>query len=69
VSGLNYSKWAFDAGQSSLKAQVNADQRLAATKGYTSTPVIVVQGPKGQAQPLAGDYPYSDVEAAIKSVS
>jgi hypothetical protein len=31
--------------------------------------VIVVKGPKGQAQPLVGDYPYSDVETAIKSVS
>ena len=69
VPGLDYSKWALDAGQSSLKAQVTSDQNFASSKGYTSTPVLTFQGPKGQAQPLVGDYPYSDIEAAIKSVS
>jgi protein-disulfide isomerase len=69
VPGLDFNKWSLDAGQSSLKAQVTADQSFASSKGYNSTPVIVVQGPKGQAQPLVGDYPYSDVETAIKSVS
>lgn len=69
VPGLDYTKWVRDAGQSSLKSQVTADQNFATSKGYNSTPTIVVQGPKGQAQPLVGDYPYSDVEAAIKQVS
>jgi protein-disulfide isomerase len=69
VPGLDYSKWALDAGQSSLKGQVTADESFASSKGYTATPVIAVQGPKGQAQPLVGDYPYSDIETAIKSVS
>lgn len=69
VPGLDYSKWAFDLGQSSLKAQVAADQKAASRKGFTSTPAIVIRGPKGQAQPLVGDYPYSDIEAAIKQVS
>jgi protein-disulfide isomerase len=69
VRGLDYSKWAFDSGQSSLKTEVTADENAASKKGFHSTPAVVVQGPKGQAQPLFGDYPYSDVEAAIKSVS
>lgn len=69
VPGLDYSKWALDAGQSSLKAQVSADENFARSKGYGSTPTVVVQGPKGQAQPLVGVYPYSSYETAIKSVS
>jgi protein-disulfide isomerase len=69
VPGLNYSTWALDAGQSSLKAQVTADENSASSKGFNSTPTVVVQGPKGQAQPLVGDYPYSSYETAIKSVS
>ena len=47
-------------------------RRMLATAASTkinATPAIIVQGPKGQAQPLVGDYPYSDVETAIKSVS
>ena len=69
VPGLDYSKWALDAGQSSLKTEVTSDQNTASSKGYKSTPTVVIQGPKGQAQPLVGDYPYTDLEAAIKSVS
>jgi protein-disulfide isomerase len=70
VPGLNFSTWSLDAGQSSLKAQVSADENYASSKGYNSTPTVVVQGPKGQAQPIVGGgYPYSAYETAIKSVS
>jgi protein-disulfide isomerase len=70
VPGLDYSKWALDAGQPSLKSQVSAEQNYASSKGYNSTPTIVVQGPKGQAQPIVGGgYPYSAYETAINSVS
>jgi protein-disulfide isomerase len=71
VRGLDYSEWALDAGQSSLKAQVTADQNYASSKGLrANTPTVVVQGPKGTAQPIVGGgYPYSTYEAAINSVS
>jgi protein-disulfide isomerase len=70
VPGLDYNKWALDFGQSSLKAQVTADQNFATSKGYNSTPTLVVQGPKGTAQPIVGGgYPYSAYETAIRSVS
>jgi protein-disulfide isomerase len=69
VPGLDYSKWALDAGQSSLQAQVTADEKSAGSKGFNATPAIVVQGPKGTAQPIVGDYPYSSYESAINSVS
>jgi protein-disulfide isomerase len=70
VPGLNYSTWSLDAGQASLKAQVTGDENLASSKGYNSTPTVVVQGPKGQAQPIiGGGFPYSAYETAINSVS
>jgi protein-disulfide isomerase len=69
VPGLDYAKWKIDRKDPSLASQVTSDQGAATAKGYDSTPTIVVQGPKGTAQPLVGDYPYSDIEAAIKSVS
>jgi protein-disulfide isomerase len=69
IPGLDYNKWSSDAGQPSLKAQVIADQNFANSKGYNSTPTIVVQGPKGEAQPLVGAYPHSAYETAINSVS
>ena len=49
--------------------QVNAEQQTANSLGFDSTPTIVVQGPKGQAQPLVGDQPYSAIEQAIQQVS
>lgn len=69
VPGLDYGRWKLDRGNSSYTQQVQADETLAASKGFNSTPAITIQGPKGQAQPLVGDYPYSSVEAAIKQVS
>lgn len=69
VPGLNYSEWALDGGQARLKSQVTADENSAKSRGFDSTPAVVVQGPKGTAQPLVGDYPYSSYESAINSVS
>jgi protein-disulfide isomerase len=70
IPGLNFSTWSLDAGQASLKAQVSADENAASSKGYNSTPTVVVQGPKGQYQPIVGGgFPYSTYETAIKSVS
>lgn len=70
VPSLNFSTWSLDAGQSSLKAQVTADENLASSKGYNSTPTVVIQGPKGQAQPIVGGgYPYSEYQSEVNSVS
>jgi protein-disulfide isomerase len=69
VPGLDYSEWALDSGQASLKSQVTTDENAAKGKGFDSTPAVVVQGPKGTAEPLVGDYPYSSYESAINSVS
>jgi protein-disulfide isomerase len=69
IPGLNYSKWQSDRTSSSLTAQVQTDQQDAASKGYNSTPTILVQGPKGQAQAIVGNTDYNTLESAIKSVS
>jgi protein-disulfide isomerase len=69
VTGLQFAKWNSDRNLPSLTAQVNQDQQLASTKGYNSTPTIVVQGVKGTAAPIVGDTNYSTLESAINSVS
>ena len=69
VPGLNYSKWLSDRASSTLINQVAQDGQLAASKGYSSTPTIVVSGPKGAAQPIVGDTDYGSLESAIKSVT
>jgi protein-disulfide isomerase len=69
IPGLNFAKWQSDRSSASLTGQVRQDEQLAATKGYNSTPTIVVQGPKGQAQAIVGDTDYGTLEKAIKSVS
>lgn len=70
VPGLNYSKWSSDRQSSTLSSQVNAEEQAAANANYNSTPTIVIQGPKGQAQPIVGDpSSYGQVESAINSVS
>jgi protein-disulfide isomerase len=68
IPALNYNKWLSDRTSSSLPAQVTQDQQLAASKGFTSTPTIVVQGTKGTAQPIVGNTDYGTLESAIKSV-
>jgi protein-disulfide isomerase len=70
VPGLNYSKWSSDRQSSTLASQVNADQQAAANAGYNSTPTLLIQGPKGQAQPIVGNpTSYSQLQSAINSVS
>jgi protein-disulfide isomerase len=69
IPGLNYSKWSSARTASSLTGQVTADQQSALSRGFNSTPTIIVQGPKGQAQAIVGDASYNDIESAIKSVS
>jgi protein-disulfide isomerase len=69
VPGLDFTTWSSNRSSPSLSAQVTADQQSAAAKGFNSTPTLVVQGPKGQAQPIEGAVGYDTLESAIKSVS
>jgi len=70
IPGLNYTKWLSDLqNDSSLTAQVSADGNAARVAGYSSTPTVVVKGPKGQAQAIQGVPTWPQLQAAIKSVS
>jgi protein-disulfide isomerase len=68
VTGLDVAKWNKDRTNPQLIAQVNQDQQQAATKGYNSTPTIVVAGAKGQAAPIVGNADYASLQAKIQSV-
>jgi protein-disulfide isomerase len=68
VTGLNFATWSAGRNSQSLINQVNQDQQQAASKGYNSTPTIVVQGAKGEAAPIVGNVDYATLEAKIKSV-
>jgi protein-disulfide isomerase len=67
VPGLNLAKWSSDRQSSSLQREVAADESLAQTLNFNSTPSITVQGPKGE-QPIVGDVSYSGLQSAINSV-
>jgi protein-disulfide isomerase len=69
VPGLNYSKWLSDLSDSSLTAQVTGDETTAGNNNLTSTPAIVVKGPKGQAQAIQGVPTWPQLQQAIASVS
>jgi len=68
IPGFDFAKWQSDSKSPTLVAQVTQDQQLAASQGYNSTPTIVVQGPKGKAQPIVGNTDYGTLQTAIKSV-
>jgi protein-disulfide isomerase len=68
VTGLNFATWSGERNSQTLINQVNQDQQQAQSKGYNSTPTIVVQGAKGEAAPIVGNADYAAVEAKIKSV-
>jgi protein-disulfide isomerase len=69
VSGLDFTKWNSDRTSQSLIDQVDKDQQEAASKGFKSTPTIVISGPRGTATPLVGTVSYSALEQQITSVS
>jgi len=68
VSGLSYTKWLSDSQRQTLANQVSADERLAASLGFNSTPTFTIAGPKGQTQPVVGDTDYGTLETAINAV-
>lgn len=69
VPGLNYGAWLLDRKDSKFVQQVTTDEQAAQSAGFNSTPTVVVTGPKGQASPLVGDYPFSAYQSAINQVS
>jgi protein-disulfide isomerase len=70
ISGLNFSQWSSDRQSSSLNEQVAQDTQAAQTAGYSSTPTIVISGPKSQAKPIVGaPSSYGELQSAINSVS
>jgi protein-disulfide isomerase len=69
IAGLNFSTWKSASTSSTYTAQVQSDMQQATAKGFNSTPTIVVQGPKGSAQPIVGNTDYGTIQSAIKSVS
>lgn len=69
IPGLTYAKWSSDRTSSTLTSQVTSDQQQASAAGFNSTPTIVVQGPKGEAQPIVGDTDYGTLQSAINQVS
>jgi protein-disulfide isomerase len=69
VPGLNYSKWLSNLNNSTLNAQVTADNTSASSQGLNSTPAIVVKGPKGQAQAFQGVPTWAQVQSMIAKVS
>jgi protein-disulfide isomerase len=69
IPGLNFAQWSSARNSSSLTGQVTADEQDALSRGFSSTPTLGVQGPKGQAQPIAGAIDYGSLESTIKSVS
>jgi protein-disulfide isomerase len=69
VPGLNVNNWRDARNSSSLTSQIPADASQAAAVGANATPTLVFKGPKGQAQPVSGDIPYSSLQQTIQSVS
>ena len=69
IPGLNFAQWSSARTSSALTAQVASDGQAAQSKGFNSTPTILVQGPKGQGQPIVGAVDYNTLESAVKSVS
>ncbi|MBV9165293.1 MAG: thioredoxin domain-containing protein [Solirubrobacterales bacterium] len=67
VGGLHYGKWLHDRSSPQLAAAVSSDQRSAHALGFSGTPSVLVQGPRGaRTIPYLGNY--QTYESAIKAV-
>jgi len=72
IPGLNYGAWLANANNATLQAQVAHENSIgtAVDGGSPGTPTIVVQGPKGEAQPINGlPSSFSQIASEINSVS
>jgi protein-disulfide isomerase len=66
VPGLNYSAWLAARKSGALAQAVSSDTSLARGKGLSSTPAIVVQGPKASPAPIEGAIGYGQLEQLVK---
>ena len=66
IPGLNYQQWLQARKAANLAGPVNADLAEARTKGFNSTPTIVVQGPKSSPSPVSGAIDYGQLQSLIK---
>ena len=66
--GLNFAKWKADRANSALGNQVGTDASAARIVGANATPTLVITGPKGKAQPIAGNASYATIEQQINKV-
>jgi protein-disulfide isomerase len=66
VPGLNYNAWLSARKGSDVSGTVSADTSAAHSKGFSSTPTIVVQGPKASPAPVAGAIDYPTLESMVK---
>jgi protein-disulfide isomerase len=70
IPGLNVSKWNSDRQSQKLASQVATDGQAGLAHGFSATPTIVVQGPKGQASPIQSlPSSYGQITSEISSVS
>jgi protein-disulfide isomerase len=69
IPGLDYAKWQSASSQSTYSDAVLADEQAAAKAGFSSTPTIVVSGPKGTHPITAATIDYPTLETAIQSVA
>lgn len=67
--GLNVAQWSTARQNPALAAQLQADAQAAQARGFSSTPTLTIEGPKGAAQPIVGPPDYGTLQAAIKSVA
>jgi protein-disulfide isomerase len=70
VPGLNLSSWEANRQNPRLEAQVTSEGQAAIAKGFNSTPTFIIQGPKGQANPIVGlPSSFGQLASDIQSVS
>jgi protein-disulfide isomerase len=70
IPKLNLKSWAAGVGSTALVSQVNADQSQATSKfSFDATPSFAITGPKGTASLGSSVLTYSQLAAAVKTVS
>lgn len=70
VPGLNLSSWSANRQSQSLESKVTSEGQAAQAAGFTSTPTLVIRGPKGEATPIESlPSSYNQITSEINQVS
>ncbi|MGI8904787.1 MAG: thioredoxin domain-containing protein [Solirubrobacteraceae bacterium] len=69
IPGLKYSAWLGARNSPTLVGQIQADKQAGTAVSVQGTPTLIAQGPKGKSQVPGAIPSYSQLEAAIKSVT